>query len=484
MIEPAAVKAVGALEDQAAQHSTQEPALARSLSARHVAMIAIGGIIGAGLFVGSSTAIATAGPAVVVSYLLAGLIVLLVMRMISEMAMAVPGRQSFADFARLELGNWAGFMSGWLYWYFWVVVVAIEAVAGAAIINQWLPGFAIWEIGVVLMAALTGVNLMSARAYGEFEFWFSTLKVIAILVFIVVTASYAMGFGAPSGSTFGNLVDHGGFAPHGWGAVIAGVTSVIFSLTGAEIATIAAAESNAGERTIARMGASVALRILIFYILSIILIVSVVPWDSIEPGYSPFASAMAVVGIPHAETIANLVVLIAVLSCLNSGLYVTSRVVFSLAAHREAPAALARINARGVPTRAILLGSLFSYGALAASVLSPAVVFSFLVNASGVIMIALYLMVAVAQLRLRARFERDAPEKLKLRMWFHPWGSLFAILAMIGVIVAMAITPGLAIQLYTSLFTIAVVGLAYLAVNARRSVADPSTPISESERPS
>ncbi|MFN5702375.1 MAG: amino acid permease [Gammaproteobacteria bacterium] len=147
--------------------------LSRTLKSRHVSMIAIGGIIGAGLFVGSSTAISQIGPAVVFSYAISGFIILLVMRMLSEMAIATPGVQSFPEFVRLGLGHLGGFMSGWLYWYFWVVVVAIEAIAGAKIMHEWLPQLPLWSIGVGLMAVLTAVNLMSTRSYGEFEFWFA-----------------------------------------------------------------------------------------------------------------------------------------------------------------------------------------------------------------------------------------------------------------------------------------------------------------------
>jgi L-asparagine transporter-like permease len=445
------------------------PQLAKALLTRHVSMIAIGGIIGAGLFVGSSTSIATVGPAVIVSYLLAGLIVLLVMRMLSEMAVANPGVQSFPEFARVGLGNWAGFMSGWLYWYFWVVVVAIEAIAGAAIINLWLPMFEVWQIGVVLVALLTLVNLMSARAFGEFEFWFSSLKVAAIIAFIVIAAGYASGVGAPAGPTFGNLVNHGGFVPHGWMAMLAGVTSVIFALTGAEIATVAAAESADPARTVARISVTVAFRILIFYVLSVSLIVAVVPWTAIVPGYSPFATALETMQIPAAATIMNVIVLIAVLSCLNSGLYVTSRVLFALAARGDAPQSLVAVGKRRVPDRAILVGSLFSYAALAASVLSPQIVFSFLVNASGAIMLLIYLMIAGAQLRLRRQFEREAPERLAIRMWFHPWGTILAIVGIIGVLFAMAVIPALASQFYASVVIVVVVAIAFSISNHMRA---------------
>jgi GABA permease len=440
--------------------------LQKSLRSRHVSMIAIGGIIGAGLFVGSSASIAAVGPAVIVSYALAGLIVLLVMRMLTELAIAIPGVQTFPDFARLGLGDWAGFMSGWLYWYFWVVVVAIEAIAGAAILRLWLPAFSVWQIGTVLVAVLTGVNLLSTRSYGEFEFWFSSLKVAAIIAFIVVAASYALGLTSPSGPTFPNLTANGGFMPHGLVAVLAGVTSVIFALTGAEIATIAAAESAESDHAIARMSLTVAARILIFYVLSIALIVAVVPWTDIVPGTSPFATALLAMSIPGAATIMNAIVLVAVLSCLNSGLYVTSRVLFGLAARGEAPRSLVTLNRRRVPARAIIAGSLFSYGALAASVLSPQMVFSFLVNASGAIMLVIYLFIALAQLRLRDRLQRTTPERLTVKMWFHPWGTLVAIAGICGVLAAMAFTPKLIVELLASFVVVLFVGLVFLVVRS------------------
>ena len=453
----------------------QAPALASSLQTRHVTMIAIGGIIGAGLFVGSSASIASVGPAVILSYAIAGTLVMLVMRMLSEMAVAVPGIRSFPEFTRHALGHWAGFLTGWLYWYFWVVVVAIEAIAGAVIIHGWLPGLAVWQIGVMLMALLTLVNLGSTRSYGEFEFWFSSIKVAAIVVFILITALYAFGLTGHA-PTFANLVTHGGFMPFGWRSVFAGVTSVVFALVGAEIATIAAAESAEPSRTIARMTSSVALRILIFYILSMLLIVAIVPWDKVVPGQSPFAQTLGVIGIPGAVTAMNAIVLIAVLSCLNSGLYVTSRVLFVLAARGDAPQMLVKLTKRQVPARAILFGSLFSYVALFASVLSPGVVFSFLVNASGALMLIIYLLIGASQIRLRRKLERTDPAALTLRMWLFPWLS-YAVLGGIAVIlIAMAATEALASQFYSSLVVTGVCLGIFGLLRKRRLRAKPDLP--------
>ena len=235
-------------------------------------MISIGGIIGAGLFVGSSTSIIAGGPRVSSATPSPACLILLVMRMLGEMATALPHVRSFTEFARAGLGDGAGFVVGWLYWYFWVLVVPVEAIAGAKILQHWLP-LPPLPIGIGLMTIMTAVNLMSARSYAEFEFWFASIKVAAIMVFIVVAASYAFGWTSPHGATFGNLIAFGGFTPHGWIAVLAAVPTVFFAMTGAEITTIAAAESAQPGRAVARMSTAVIWRILIFYVVSVFLIV-------------------------------------------------------------------------------------------------------------------------------------------------------------------------------------------------------------------
>lgn len=443
------------------------PVLGRGLSSRHVAMISIGGIIGAGLFVGSSAGIATVGPAILLSYLLAGGVVLVVMRMLAEMVTATPGLGAFTEYIRLGLGPWAGFVSGWLYWYFWVVVVAIEAIAGAAVLHAWIA-LPVWAIVLVLMLALTAVNLMSSRSYGEFEFWFASIKVGAIVAFILIAGAYALGLTSPAGPTFANLYSDGGFAPFGWAAALAGATTIVFSLCGAEIATVAAAESNEEAGAISKLTGTLALRILLFYVLSILLIVTVVPWRDVAPGSSPFALALARVGLPGAATIMNLIVLTAVLSCLNSGLYVTSRVLFTLAARNDAPQSLIALSSRRVPRRAILIGSSFGYLAVLLSVLSPEKAFAFLVNASGALMIVIYLLACFAHLRLRTRMERLSPERLTIKVWLFPWLSWLTIAAMLGVLVAMAFASELAAELEASLVAVAIVLLAYGVVRSRR----------------
>lgn len=420
--------------------------LSHTLQSRHVAMISLGGIIGAGLFVGSSAAIASIGPAVIFCYVLAGVLILFTMRMLGELAVANPGIGFFTDYARKVLGNPFGFVGGWLYWYFWMIVVAVEAIAGAIIIAQWIAA-PVWLIGLVLLVCLTGVNLMSARSYGEFEFWFSSIKVAAIIAFILITGSYVLGLTPGHSADFSALTAFGGFAPHGIVSVLAGVVTVIFSLTGAEITTVAAAESKEPAKAIASMSTTLTVRVVLFYVLSIFFIVAAVNWTTIKSGQSPFIAALNLIGIPGSAMAMNIIVLTAVLSCLNSGLYVTSRALFALAAHGDAPKSLTVLNKRNVPARAILVGTVFGYAAMIASVVSPTVVFTFLVNASGTAMLFLYGMIGVAQIRYRSGLTADEAARLSLKMWLFPALSYFTVAGILAVLIAVGMIPDLRSQL-------------------------------------
>jgi L-asparagine transporter-like permease len=441
--------------------------LSRSLKGRHLTMISIGGIIGAGLFVSSSTSIIAGGPASFISYAITGLLILLVMRMLGEMTTALPHVRSFTEFARAGLGEGAGFVVGWLYWYFWVLVVPVEAIAGAKILQSWIP-FSPLQIGVGLMSVMTCVNLMSARSYAEFEFWFASIKVAAILVFIAIAASYAFGWTSPHGATFGNLVEHGGFTPHGWIAVLAAVPTVFFAMTGAEITTIAAAESAQPGRAIARMSTTVIWRILIFYVISLFLIVSVTPWNTVRSGESPFTLALNTMHVPWAGTIMSVIILTAVLSCLNSAFYVSSRVLFILADRGDAPQSLVKLNARRVPVGSVLIGAAAGFLGIIAATQAPQIVFDFLVSSSGAVIVFIYMIICVAQITLRRRREREGLPPPAVRMWLFPYLSFAAIAGMGAVLIAMAMTPGLQRDFYFSCITLVVAVVAYLIVHRLR----------------
>lgn len=450
--------------------------LSRSLKGRHLTMISIGGIIGAGLFVSSSTAIIAAGPAVFISYATCGLMILFIMRMLGEMATALPQVRSFTEFARAGLGDGAGFVVGWLYWYFWVMVVPVEAIAGAKILQHWLP-FSSLPIGIGLMSVMTAVNLMSARSYAEFEFWFASIKVAAILVFIAIAASHAFGWVGTQGPTFGNLTAYGGFAPHGWIAVLAAVPTVFFAMTGAEIVTIAAAESAQPARAVSRLSTQVIWRILFFYVGSIFLIVSVTPWTLVRSGESPFTLALDTLHVPFAGTIMSAIILTAVLSCLNSAFYVSSRVLFILADRGDAPQALVRLNARRVPVGSVLICALAGFLGILAATKAPQKVFDFLVSSFGALIVFVYIAICVAQIALRYRRERAAEPPPPLRMWLFPFLSYLVIAAMAAVLVAMAFTPSQQDDLKASCVTLLVAVLAYLIVKRVRQPRDAPQPV-------
>ncbi|MEV5573973.1 amino acid permease [Spirillospora sp. NPDC052269] len=434
--------------------------LRTGLRRRHMTMLAIGGAVGAGLFVGSGQVIKTAGPAAILSYAAAGLLVLFVLRALGEMVVARPVAGSLAEYARMALGPWAGFTIGWLYWYLYVILVGAEAVAGAAILASWvdLPQ---WLLAAALLILMTCVNLVSVRSFGEFEFWFASIKVAAIVVFLVLGVLYVLGLWPDSPGGLHNLTAHGGFAPNGVTSVFTGIVAVMFAFGGTEIVTIAAAESAEPGRAVARATGNVLWRVALFYVLSIFLVVSILPWNNAQVLTSPFVSALDRLDVPAAGTIMQAVILTAVLSVLNSAIYVSSRMLYVLTRDGDAPAALTRLNTRGVPVRAILLGTVAAWGAVIASYISPDQVFKFLMNSIGTILAFVYLAILLSELRLRRRLEREDPASLTYRMWFYPYLPLLCILALVTVLISMAVMHEVRSQLIASLISLAAVAAIY-----------------------
>ncbi|MBY8607603.1 MAG: amino acid permease [Burkholderia sp.] len=465
------------------QPSMEQSDLKCGLKQRHMTMIALGGVIGAGLFVGSGVVIQQTGPAAILSFLITGGLVVLVMRMLGEMACAMPAVGSFYEYARLAFGNWrgpgkmAGFLTGWMYWYFWVIVVALEAVAGAKLIQFWLPDTPAWIISLALLVVLTLTNLISVGSYGEFEFWFSSIKVGAIIVFLFLGGLYVLGLWPASMHTTAvlpTLLGHGGFMPLGIGPVMSGAVAATGFYFGAEIVTIAAAEAKEPAKAVAKATNSVITRVLVFYVGSVALVVALVPWNSAQMA-TPYVSALEVMGLPAAANVMNAIVLTAVLSALNSGLYAASRMLFALTRHGDAPAALAKVNKRGVPVRAILLGTVFGYASVVMSYVSPDTVFAFLVNSYGTVALFVYVLIAFSQLRLRKRLDPVAASKLRVKMWAYPYLTWVAIIGMIGILVAMAFIPDQRKPLWLGVASLGVLVVAYgLTRRSRREHLDDS----------
>src|SRR6478752_6173850 len=451
--------------------------LKKGLKQRHLTMIAMGGVIGAGLFVGSGIVLSETGPGAFLTYALTGIIVIMVMRMLGEMATANPSTGSFADYSRTALGGWAGFSVGWLYWYFWVIIVGFEAVAGAKVIQFWFPGVPLWVFSLILMSLMTLTNLFSVSSFGEFEFWFAGIKVAAIIVFIGLGTCFILGVWPHKSMDFSNLYAHGGFFPLGKSAIFAAIVVVIFSMTGAEIATIAAAESPDPARAIAKATNSVIMRIAVFYVGSIFLLAVIVPWNSAELAASPYVAAFQTMGIPFAADIMNAVVLTAVLSCLNSGLYTASRMLFVLAARREAPLGLMRVSKTGVPRTAILASSVVGFLCVIAAAISPNTVFLFLLNSSGAIILFIYLLIAISQVVLRRRTPTD---KLVVKMWLFPVLSIVVILGIAAILASMLIDPDSRTQILLSTLSVAIVLAIYFATKRLRThpQVEPAAPAS------
>lgn len=445
-----------------------------TLRPRHLTMIALGGIIGASLFVGSGTVIRSVGPAALISYAIGGALVILVMRMLGEMSANRPVVGSFMEYARDGLGEWAGFTIGWLYWYFWVGVVAFEAVIVGRILHEWIPMVPDWSFALAGILLLTMTNLMSLRSFGETEFWLASIKVSAIIVFLIFGTLYVLGLLPNSTGSIGNLTAHG-FMPHGWTAVLNGVAVVVFSYFGTEIVTMAAAESEQPAKAVAKATNTIVWRIVFFYIGSVAILLMVVPWDELPSQTSPFAFAFGRFGLPAADQVMNAVVLTAALSVLNSGLYSGSRMLFALSKHGYAPRWVEDRNRSGVPWKAILLSTVVGYIAIAANYVAPKVIFDFIMNSAGLVAMFVYAFVALTQWRLRNRMSVAERDSLKLRMWLHPWLNISVLAAVVLIVVLMALDPANAPQVWTSLSALAVLLVIFPFVRRRIRQRTPSS---------
>jgi len=424
--------------------------LGTGLKGRQVTMISIGGVIGAGLFVGSSNAIAAAGPAVLVAYVIAAAIVVLVMQMLGEMATARPDTGSFSSYADQAIGRWAGFSIGWLYWWFYVLVIAIEAIVAGNILGDWL-GLPHWFTAFAMTLVLIFCNSLSVGSFGTLEYWLSLFKVVSIVSFIGLGVLAILGL-LPGSSTSGisNLYANGGFAPNGNVAIVAALLTAMFSFQGSEVVTIAAAESRDPKANIKKAIRAVVWRLGLFYLGSMFVVVCLVPWNAPGLAQGSYQAVLTAMNIPWAPGIMSIVVLVAVTSCLNSAIYTASRMAYSLARRGDAPEAVSRTTAKGVPLLAVALTSAAALAALAANYLLPAQVFQFLLATSGALALLMYLVIAITQLCMRRKLVALG-KQLEVRMWLFPWLTLFTIVLIISVFAIMAAFPGQRAELLSTL---------------------------------
>ncbi|KQX17062.1 amino acid transporter [Streptomyces sp. Root431] len=425
--------------------------LGHGLKQRHLSMIALGGVIGAGLFVGSGAGIAAAGPSIVIAYAISGVLVMLVMRMLGEMSAANPASGSFSVHAERAFGSWAGFTSGWAFWFLLCVAVGLEGIGAAKIMTGWFPGSPEWAWVALFMVVFTVTNLAAVKNFGEFEFWFAALKVGAIVLFlgigVLAITGLLPGTDAPAPGTT-NLTGDGGFFPHGSEGLIVGLLASVFAYGGLETVTIAAAESEHPVQGVAKAVRTAMWRIALFYIGSMAVIVTLVPWDDkavVEKG--PYVATLDHLGIPAAGQIMNVVVLVALLSAMNANIYGASRMAGSLVARGQGPKALGKLSS-GVPRPAVLVSSVFGFACVLLSYWRPDDIFIWLLNTIGAIILVVWFFIAASQLVLRRRTEREAPEKLVVRMWAFPVLTWVALAGMAAIFVLMAREEGTRVQLY------------------------------------
>ncbi|MCL6517288.1 MAG: amino acid permease [Alicyclobacillus sp.] len=374
--------------------------LERQLKPRHVIMMALGGAIGAGLFRGSDTSIAQTGPGAVFAYLLGGVILLMVMQGLGEMAARRPQARTFRDLVSPVLGPFMGHFVGWMYWLDWVLVMAAETAAAAGFLSYWFSSVPIWLLALVVSVGMTVINLFQVRVYGETEYWLAFVKIAVLALFVIFGFILLFtGFGGQPGPGFRNLTAHGGWFPNGWHGFLASLLVVMFSFGGTEMIGMTLAETEDPERTIPRAARGVIVRILLFYVLPVLVIVSLVPWNLLGKGESPFVTVFQSVGVPYVPDIMNFVMLTAVLSATNSGMYAASRMLYNQALRGQAPRWFTGLSERGVPVRALLVSTGFLYVGVIVAFFAGGHTFDYLMTIPGYSVILVWITLAVAYLR-------------------------------------------------------------------------------------
>ncbi len=380
--------------------------LTKGLKARHLTMMAIGGVIGAGFFLGAGAAINTAGPAVILCYLLGGIVTLLVMMMLTEMAVGMPVAGSFQKYATITMGPWAGFVTGWTYWLAFLIGPASECIAAGTFLNLWFPHIPIWVFCLVVAILLTIVNIIGVTFFGEMEFWLSLIKVVALVAFIIWGAAAITGITPHTDVTLANMTNDRGFMPAGIVGLFGAMMMVIFSFGGTEAIGTAAEESAHPEQDLPKVLRSTLLRIIVLYVLSIAVLVCVVPWATAGTSSSPFVDAMDILGGPAAANIMNFVVLTAALSCIDTGVYATSRMLFSLSRDGFFPSVFAKLHpTRKVPLAAILVSSCMLFVGVILMVLAPDFAYLWLGSLSGFGFLFAWLMICLSEPGMRKRLE-------------------------------------------------------------------------------
>lgn len=451
----------------AGSHSSGEPpeGLHRRLNQRQLTMIAIGGAIGVGLFLGSSVTIELAGPGVIVTYLLGALVAIVIAYSLAEMAVVHPVSGSFGVYAEKYLSKWAGFSVRATYGVVQIIAIGAEVTAVAIYFAFWFPYVPAWVWVVLVSMGLVLVNALQVGNFGEFEYWFAMIKVVAIIVFIAVGISLIAGLGPWPAVGLGNLTQHGGFLPHGWRGVWLALTLAITSYMGVEVIAVAAGEAKRPEESIPRAMRTIVFRLIIFYILAITIMLAMTPWNqtgSTSITGSPFVRAFATAGIPFAASIMNLVVITAALSSANTNLYLSTRMLFSLSRGHYAPGWLDRLSGNGVPHRALALSTAGMIAAILLAILAPKNAFLLLYGTAVAGMFFVWIVILLTHLRFRQTLRREEVAKLPLRLHAHPLPTVAGILALLAIAGSTFWVDGLQYTVPSFVAFLLVISLIYL----------------------
>ncbi|HUI62082.1 MAG TPA: amino acid permease [Steroidobacteraceae bacterium] len=437
--------------------------LTRSLQGRHIQLIAIGGTIGVGLFLGSAGAIHRAGPGLLVSYAIGGTAIFFIMRALGELLIYRPVAGSFATYAEEFVGPFAGFVTGWSYWFMWIVTAMAELTAIGIYVHFWLPHVPQWLPGLIALALLYGTNLLAVRVYGELEFWFALLKVITILALIaigLIVIVFKVGALGPTAS-FANLWSHGGFLPFGPLGVLLTLQIVMFAYSGVELIGVTAGEASNPGVVLPRATNSIIFRILLFYIGALVIIMSLVPWNELSPDMSPFVLMFDKIGIPGAANIINLVVITAAASSCNGGIFSTGRMLYALALRGQAPRAFGTLNPHHVPAAGIHVSAAVMLIGIVLNYIVPKEVFTWVTSVAliGTLWTWIIIMVSHAQYRRAVRQGRARP--VAYRMPGAPVANWLVIAFLLIVAAMFSLDPDTRVALYVAPFWFALLGFGY-----------------------
>lgn len=446
--------------------------LERGLTSRHLQLMAIGGAIGTGLFMGSGKTISLAGPSVLLVYAVIGFMLFFVMRALGELLLSNLGYKSFRDVAADLIGPWAGFFTGWTYWFCWIVTGIADIIAVSGYVAFWAPNLHRWVPALAMVLLLLALNLVAVRLFGELEFWFAIVKIVAILALVLVgIVLVATAFVSPEGhrATLANLYNDGGFFPHGLTGFLAGFQIAIFAFVGIELVGTAAAETKDPEKTLPKAINSIPIRVLLFYLGALAVILAVTPWSEINPGVSPFVSMFALAGLGIAASVVNFVVLTSAASSANSGIFSTSRMMYGLALEDEAPRRFSRLSGHSVPANGLIFSCLCLLPGVILLYAGNSIIqaFTLVTTVSALLFMFVWSIILVSYLVYR----RERPHLHATSKFRMPGGVIMAWVVLVffaSMLVVLSLQPDTRAALMVTPIWFAVLGVAYALMRRRQ----------------